>query len=63
MVRLNRFLKEALLAYKPGNVEVQNIAYPGVELKMGSEISRLKNEVVRSKFILEGADIKTRPLM
>ena len=58
-----RFLKEALLAYKPGNVEVQNTAYPGVELKMGSEISRLKNEVVRSKFVLEGADIKTRPLM
>ena len=58
-----RTLKAEMLAYKPGNVAVQNTAYPGVELKMGSEIFRLKNEVVHSKFVLEGADIKARPLM
>ena len=58
-----RFLKKELLAYKPGKVEVKNTAYQGVELKMGSEIYRLKSEVIHSKFVLEGAEVKIRMLM
>lgn len=56
-------LRMILHAYKPGKITVQNTAYPGVEIKMGAEMLRLKNEVIHSKFVLEGADIKARPLL
>ena len=58
-----RQLQTIIRNYRPGTVVVHNNAYPGVELKMGSEMLRLKNEVVHSKFVLEGAEIKARPLM
>ncbi len=58
-----RQLQTLIRNYRPGKVSVQNNAYPGVELKMGSEMLRLKDVVMHSKFVLEGADIKARPLI
>ncbi len=63
--KIDRFrqLKAEIHTYRPGKIVVQNNAYPGVELKMGSEMLRLKNEVMHSKFVLERAEIKAKPLM
>ncbi len=58
-----KLLKNEIQYYRPGKVKVENIAYPGLEIKINSEILRLRNEVVRSQFVLEGVDIKPRPLL
>lgn len=58
-----KYLKTEIHGYRPGKISVQNTAYPGMEIKMGSEMLRLKNEVAHSKFVLEGADIKAKPLL
>ena len=62
--KINRYrqLKAEIKAYQPGKVVVQNIAYQGVEIKISSEMLRLKKEADHSKFVLDGADIKILPL-
>lgn len=55
-------LKAEIQSYSPGKIVVENTAYPGVEIKIGSEMLRLKREVDHSKFVLDGADIKIQPL-
>lgn len=57
-----RLLKAEIHAYRCGRVCVQNTAYPGVEIKMRSEILRLKKEAVHCQFVLDRADIKSEPL-
>ena len=53
-------IMESIDAQKRGNIIVQDTAYPGVKLTVCSAVMFVRNNIMHSAFVREGADVRIR---